>query len=179
MKDLKGSKTEANLMTAFAGESQARVKYGFYAAQAKKEGYEQISEIFKLTSDNEAAHAKVWFKLLHDGMPATLDNLADCVAGEHYEWSSMYSDFANVARSEGYEEVAVLFEMVAGVEKEHEERYKQLSDNIKQQKVFQKPEKVYWQCRYCGRIHYAESVPEICPICGHPQGYFQIKPENY
>lgn len=145
MKDLKGSRTEANLMVAFSGESQARVKYGFYAMQAQKEGYAQISELFQLTSDNEAAHAKVWFQLLRDGMSSTLDNLKDCILGEHYEWSRMYTEFAETARNEGYKEIAVLFEMVAGVEKEHEERYRQLVEKIQQQGVLQKQEKVHCQ----------------------------------
>ena len=179
MKQLKGSKTEANLMAAFAGESQARNKYTFYASQAKKEGYEQIADIFSKTADNEKEHAEIWFKLLHDGMGGTAQNLEDGAAGENYEWTDMYKKFAAEAREEGFEKVAVLFDLVANVEKEHEERYRKLIENLNNQEVFKRAQKQFWVCRNCGHIHFGEAAPEICPVCSHPQSYFELKPENY
>lgn len=179
MKQLNGSKTEANLMAAFAGESQARNKYTFYAGQAKKEGYEQIADIFSKTADNEKEHAEIWFKLLHDGMGGTLENLEDGAAGENYEWTDMYKKFAADAREEGFEKIAILFDLVAGVEKEHEERYRKLVENLNKQEVFKRAQKQFWVCRNCGHIHFGEAAPEICPVCSHPRAYFELKPENY
>ena len=179
MKQLNGSKTEANLMAAFAGESQARNKYTFYASQAKKEGYEQIADIFSKTADNEKEHAEIWFKLLHDVMGGTLENLEDGAAGENYEWTDMYKKFAADAREEGFEKIAILFDLVAGVEKEHEERYRKLVENLNKQEVFKRAQKQFWVCRNCGHIHFGEAAPEICPVCSHPRAYFELKPENY
>jgi rubrerythrin len=180
MKSLKGTKTEKNLMIAFAGESQARMKYDFYASRAKKDGYEQIAAIFEETARNEKEHAKLWFKALHDGaVPETLINLLDCIKGEHEEWTDMYSYMAKEAREEGFEEIAKQFEGVAAIEKEHEERYQILLDNIKNNKVFVKDGEVYWQCRNCGHIHKGLFAPEVCPVCAHPQSYFEVKAENY
>ena len=179
MKQLNGSKTEANLMAAFAGESQARNKYTFYASQAKKEGYEQIADIFSKTADNEKEHAEIWFKLLHDGMGGPLENLEDGAAGENYEWTDMYKKFAADAREEGFEKIAILFDLVAGVEKEHEERYRKLVENLNKQEVFKRAQKQFWVCRNCGHIHFGEAAPEICPVCSHPRAYFELKPENY
>lgn len=178
--DLKGSKTEQNLWTAFAGESQARNKYDFYAKQAKKEGYEQISAIFEETSGNEKEHAKLWFKILHDGkVPNTVANLYDAAAGENYEWTDMYENMAKVAREEGFEDIAFLMDGVAKVEKEHEERYRTLVKNIEEGKVFLKDNIVVWKCRNCGHIHIGEYAPDVCPVCDHPQAYFEEKAENY
>ena len=179
MKDLKGSKTEANLLTAFAGGSQARNKYTYYASKAKKDGYEQIAELFTETANNEKEHAKIWFKLLHGGIGDTLDNLKDAAAGENYEWTDMYAGFAKEAREEGFTEIAALFEAVAQIEKEHEERYLKLAQNIKDSTVFERPEIVIWKCANCGHIHVGTKAPDVCPVCAHPKAYFQIKAENY
>ena len=178
--ELKGSKTEANLMAAFAGESQARNKYTYYASKAKKEGYEQIAAIFTETADNEKEHAKMWFKLLHDGgVPDTIENLKDAAAGENYEWTDMYASFAATAKEEGFDRIAYLFSAVAKIEKEHEERYKKLLANIEEGKVFEAGEIKIWKCRNCGHIHVALKAPEVCPVCDHPRAYFEIKAENY
>ena len=180
MKELKGSKTEANLMAAFAGESQARNKYTYYASKAKKEGYNQIAAIFEETANNEKEHAKIWFKLLHDGeVPTTAVNLEDAAAGENYEWTDMYAGFAKTAREEGFEKIALLFEGVAKIEKEHEERYKKLLANVKDGVVFEKDDVVVWKCANCGHLHVGKKAPEICPVCAHPQSYFELKAENY
>lgn len=179
MKKLKGTKTEKNLKEAFAGESQARNKYTFYAAMAKKEGYEQISGIFQETADNERAHAYIWFKLLHDGMPSTPENLKDAAGGENYEWTDMYKTFAETARKEGFDEIAALFEGVGEIEKDHEARYAQLLKNLEEGKVFSRNGKVMWRCRNCGYIHVAKVAPEVCPVCAHPQAFFELKAENY
>ena len=176
---LKGSKTEANLMTAFSGESQARNKYTFYASQAKKEGYEQIAALFTETANNEKEHAKIWFKLLHDGIPDTAANLADAAAGENYEWTDMYAGFAKVAKEEGFDRIAALFEMVGAIEKEHEERYLALLDNLNKSEVFQKANKQVWICRNCGHIHVGDKAPQVCPVCDHPQAYFELRAQNY
>lgn len=178
--DLKGSRTEANLMAAFAGESQARNKYTYYASKAKKDGYVQIGKIFEETADNEKEHAKIWFKLLHGGeMPATLDNLKDAAAGENYEWTDMYDKFAKEAKEEGFEHIAYLFEAVGKIEKEHEKRYRKLIANMEGGLVFSKDGDVIWQCSNCGHIVVGKKAPEICPVCSHPQSYFQVKAENY
>ena len=177
--NLKGSKTEANLMAAFAGESQACVKYQYYASKAKKDGYVQIADIFEETSRNEKEHDKLWFKLLHDGMPATTVNLADAADGENYEWTDMYDGFARVAREEGFDEIAALFDGVGKIEKEHEARYRKLLANIEGGLVFSRDEDQIWQCGNCGHIVIGKKAPEVCPVCAHPQAYFQIKPENY
>ena len=178
--DLKGSKTEANLMTAFAGESQARNKYTYYASKAKKDGYVQISKIFEETAANEKEHAKIWFKLLHDGaVPSTIDNLKDAAAGENYEWTEMYAQFAVEAKEEGFTEIAALFEMVAKIEKEHEERYKKLLENIEGGLVFSRDNDMIWVCSNCGHIHIGKNAPEICPVCSHPKAYFMLKENNY
>ena len=180
MSNLKGTKTEANLMTAFAGESQARNKYTYYASKAKKEGYEQIAAIFTETANNEKEHAKIWFKLLHDGaVPDTLTNLADAAAGENYEWTDMYATMAKEAREEGFEKIAILFEMVGKIEKEHEERYLALKANIENSRVFEKDGKIFWQCANCGHIHEGTKAPQKCPVCDHPQAYFQQLAKNY
>ena len=180
MKDLKGSRTEANLMTAFAGESQARNKYTYYASRARKDGYVQIANIFEETADNEKEHAKIWFKLLHDGaVPDTAANLAEAAAGENYEWTDMYAGFAETARKEGFEQIAFLFEQVGQIEKEHEERYRKLLANIEQGLVFTKEGDAIWQCANCGHIVVGKKAPEICPVCAHPQAYFQVKATNY
>lgn len=178
--DFIGSKTQANLMAAFAGESQARNKYTYYASQAKKEGYEQISAIFLETAENEKEHAKMWFKQLHDGkVPDTLDNLKDCAKGENYEWTEMYKTFAQEAQNEGFENIACLFEQVGAIEKTHEERYNQLIANLEQGIVFERTDEVVWICRNCGHIHVGKSAPKVCPTCAHPQAYFEIKASNY
>lgn len=178
--ELKGSKTEANLMAAFAGESQARNKYTYYASQAKKDGYVQIANIFEETAANEKEHAKLWFKLLHGGsVPGTTDNLADAAAGENYEWTDMYAGFAKEAREEGFDHIAFLFEEVAKIEKEHEERYRKLLANIEGGLVFSREGDMIWQCSNCGHIVVGKKAPEVCPVCAHPQAYFQIKAENY
>ncbi len=178
--ELKGSRTEANLMAAFAGESQARNKYTYYASKAKKDGYVQIAKIFEETADNEKEHAKIWFKLLHGGeMPETTVNLADAAAGENYEWTDMYAGFAKEAEEEGFTQIAALFKMVAAIEKEHEERYRKLLSNIEGEVVFSKDHDVIWQCSNCGHIVIGKKAPQLCPVCAHPQAYFQIKAENY
>ncbi|MBQ4101199.1 MAG: rubrerythrin family protein [Oscillospiraceae bacterium] len=180
MKDLKGTKTEANLQTAFAGESQARNKYTYYASKAKKEGYEQIAALFTETAENEKEHAKIWFKLLHGNtVPDTVTNLKDAAAGENYEWTDMYATFAKEAKEEGFDHIAFLFEAVGKIEKEHEERYLKLLENVEGEKVFKKGDIVVWQCANCGHIHVAIEAPKACPVCAHPQAYFQIKAENY
>ncbi len=178
--EFKGSRTEANLMAAFAGESQARNKYSYYASKAKKDGYEQIAAIFEETAANEKEHAKIWFKLLHDGaVPGTIENLKDAAAGENYEWTEMYADFARVAKEEGFDHISFLFAEVAKIEKEHEERYNKLLANVEAGKVFKCGSVVMWKCRNCGHIHIGEVAPELCPVCTHPQAYFEIKAENY
>lgn len=180
MANLKGSKTEANLMAAFAGESQARNKYTYYASKAKKDGYNQIAAIFEETANNEKEHAKIWFKLLHDGaVPGTIDNLKDAAEGENYEWTDMYAGFAKEAKEEGFNDIAYLFELVAKIEKEHEERYRKLLANIEDGVVFSKDGDVIWQCANCGHICIGKKAPEVCPVCAHPQSYFQVKAENY
>ena len=178
MPELKGSKTEANLLTAFAGESQARNKYTYYASKAKKDGYVQIAAIFEETANNEKEHAKMWFKLLHGGIGDTVDNLKDA-AGENYEWTDMYAGFAKTAREEGFDHIADLFEGVAKIEKEHEERYLKLVKNLEDGLVFSRDGDVIWQCANCGHIVIGKKAPEVCPVCAHPQAYFQIKAENY
>ena len=179
MPELKGSKTEANLMTAFAGESQARNKYTYYASKAKKDGYVQIAAIFEETANNEKEHAKMWFKLLHGGIGDTVDNLKDAAAGENYEWTDMYAGFAKTAREEGFDHIADLFEGVAKIEKEHEERYLKLVKNLEEGLVFSRDGDVIWQCANCGHIVIGKKAPEVCPVCAHPQAFFQIKAENY
>ena len=178
MPELKGSKTEANLMTAFAGESQARNKYTQYASKAKKDGYVQIAAIFEETANNEKEHAKMWFKLLHGGIGDTVDNLKDAAAGENYEWTDMYDGFAKTAREEGFDHIADLFEGVAKIEKEHEERYLKLVKNLEEGLVFSRDGDVIWQCANCGHIVIGKKAPEVCPVCAPPQAYFQIKAEN-
>ena len=173
--ELKGSKTEANLQAAFAGESQARNKYTYYASKAKKDGYVQIANIFEETAANEKEHAKIWFKLLHGGaVPSTIENLKDAADGENYEWTDMYAAFAKEAREEGFEDIAVLFEEVGKIEKEHEERYRKLLSNIEDGLVFSRDGDCIWQCSNCGHIAVGKKAPEICPVCAHPQSYFQI-----
>lgn len=179
MANLKGSKTEQNLMTAFAGESQAHTKYLYYASKAKKDGYVQIGALFEETAKNEKEHAKIWFKLLHGGMPATTENLKDAAAGENYEWTDMYAGFAQTAREEGFDDIAALFDGVAAIEKEHEERYKKLLANIEGDLVFSKDGDTVWQCANCGHIVVGKKAPEVCPVCAHPQAYFQVRAENY
>ena len=178
--ELKGSRTEQNLMTAFAGESQARNKYTYYASKAKKDGYEQIAAIFEETANNEKEHAKMWFKELHGGsIPDTIENLTDAAEGENYEWTDMYSELAKVAREEGFDRIAYLFEGVAAIEKEHEERYRKLIENIEGGLVFSRDGDKIWKCRNCGHIVIGKEAPKVCPICTHPQSYFEIKAENY
>ncbi len=179
MKELKGTKTEKNLMEAFAGESQARNKYTFYASKAKKEGYEQISALFLETAANEKEHAELWFKYLHDGVPTTMENLKDAANGENYEWTDMYDRMAKEAREEGFIEIAATMEGVAKIEKRHEERYLALLKNIEENKVFAKEEVVVWECRNCGHLHVGKEAPQICPVCKHAQAYFQVEPKNY
>ena len=176
--DLKGTKTEANLKAAFAGESQARNKYSYFASQAKKDGYEQIAAIFEETAHNEKEHAKMWLKELN-GIGNTAENLKAAAAGENYEWTDMYDEFAKVAKEEGFDRIAYLFEAVGKIEKEHEERYKKLLENVKEGKVFEAGEVKIWKCRNCGHIVVGTKAPEICPVCSHPQAYFEIKAENY
>ena len=178
MPNLKGSKTEANLLAAFAGESQARNKYTFFASQAKKEGYEQIASIFTETADNEKEHAKIWFKLL-GGIGNTAQNLQAAAAGENEEWTQMYKEFAQVAREEGFDDIAALFEGVGKIERHHEERYLSLLHNVDNQQVFQRGEETIWICRNCGHIHYGAQAPEKCPVCDHPQAYFQLYVKAY
>lgn len=178
--ELKGTKTEKNLMEAFAGESQARTKYAFYASKAKKDGYEQIAAIFKETERNETAHAKMWFKLLHDGgIPTTAINLQDAANGENYEWTDMYDKMAKEAKEEGFDKIAYLFEAVGKIEKEHEERYKKLLENVEDDLVFSRDGDAIWQCRNCGHIVIGKKALDICPVCDHPKSFFEIKAENY
>ena len=178
--ELKGSKTEKNLMEAFAGESQARNKYTYYASKAKKEGYEQIADLFLETADNEKEHAKLWFKLLHDNdVPSTIENLKDAASGENFEWTNMYERMAKEAKEEGFERIAFLFEEVAKIEKEHEARYLKLLENVENGLVFSKDGEKIWKCRNCGHIVIGKSAPEICQVCAHPKAYFEIKAENY
>ena len=180
MAELKGSKTEANLRTAFAGESEARNKYTYYASKAKKDGYEQIAALVLETAENEKEHAKIWFKLLHDGgIPDTITNLKDAAAGENYEWTDMYAGFAKEAKEEGFDEIAALFEGVAKIEKEHEERYLKLLSNIEGGLVFSRDGDTIWQCRNCGHIVIGKEAPEVCPVCAHPKAFFQIVAQNY
>jgi rubrerythrin len=178
--NLKGTKTEANLQAAFAGESQARNKYTYYASKAKKDGYVQIANIFEETAANEKEHAKIWFKLLHDGaVPSTIENLKDAADGENYDWTDMYAKFAADARAEGFDKIATLFEEVGKIEREHEERYRKLLANIEGGLVFSKDNDTIWQCSNCGHIVVGKKAPEVCPVCDHPQSYFQVKAENY
>ena len=177
---LKGSKTEANLATAFAGESQARNKYTYFASKARKEGFVQIAAIFEETAKNEQEHTKIWFKLLNGGdISSTADNLLAAAEGENYEWTDMYAEFAKVAREEGFEDIAKLFDGVAAIEKEHEDRYRKLLANVKGDLVFSKDGDAVWQCSNCGHIVVGKKAPEVCPICSHPQAYFQVRAENY
>ena len=176
--ELKGSQTEKNLWAAFAGESQAYTKYGYYASRAKKDGFEQISALFTETSGNEKEHAKIWFKLVA-GIGTTAENLEAAAEGEHGEWTSMYPEFAKVAREEGFTKIANLFEAVAKIEKEHEERYRLLLANVKDEKVFKKDEKIIWQCRNCGYVCESPQAPQVCPVCNHPQAYFEQLKKNY
>ena len=178
--ELKGSRTEANLTAAFAGESQARNKYTYYASKARDEGYRHIAQLFTETAENERAHAKIWFKLLHGGsIPDTAANLSDAAAGERYEWTEMYAQFAKEAREEGFDHIAALFEGVAEIEREHEERYRKLLANVEGGLVFSRDGDMVWQCSNCGHIHVGRAAPEVCPVCAHPQAYFQIRAENY
>ncbi|MBR1705490.1 MAG: rubrerythrin family protein [Bacteroidales bacterium] len=180
MMELKGSKTEANLQTAFAGESQAHTKYLYYASKAKKDGYVQIGKLFEETAANEKEHAKIWFKLLHGGaVPDTEVNLEDAAAGENYEWTDMYAEFARVAKEEGFNEIAFLFEKVGAIEKMHEERYRKLLSNIKEGIVFSRDEDMIWECSNCGHIVIGKKAPELCPVCKHPKSYFMLRPTNY
>ena len=177
---LKGSKTEENLMKAFAGESQARNKYTYFASKAKKDGFEQIAAIFLETADNEKEHAKMWFKELNGGsVPSTEENLLSAAEGENYEWTDMYEEFAKVAEEEGFDKIAYKFRAVAAIEKEHEERYRKLLDNVKEDLVFSKDGDRIWKCRNCGHIVIGKKAPGVCPVCDHPQSYFEIKAENY
>ena len=178
--ELKGSKTEQNLLEAFAGESQARNKYTFYASKARKEGYMQISYIFDETAANEKEHAELWFKQLHDGaVPSTVDNLKDAADGESFEWEDMYKRMAEEAREEGFKEIARLFDAVGKIEKSHEERYRKLLANIENGEVFKRKEKQFWICTNCGHIYEGLAAPEKCPTCAHPQAYFEIRSVNY
>lgn len=178
MKNLKGTKTEKNLMDAFAGESQARNKYTYYASKAAKEGYEQIAALFLQTADNEKEHAKMWFKLFH-GVGTTAENLKDAAAGENYEWTSMYDQMAKDADEEGFPEIAKKMRGVAAIEKAHEERYKKLLSNIENNEVFLKANETIWECRNCGHIHIGKEALEICPVCDHAKAYFMVRAENY
>ena len=178
MKDIKGTKTEANLMAAFAGESQARNKYTYYASKAKKEGYVQIANLFEETANNEKEHAKIWFKLL-EGIGDTAQNLLHAAEGENYEWTDMYATFAREAKEEGFDHIAYLFEEVGKIEKEHEERYRKLLSNVEGGLVFSRDGDMIWQCANCGHIHIGKQAPDLCPVCAHPKAYFQLKAENY
>ena len=180
MPELKGTKTEQNLMTAFAGESQARNKYTYFASKAKKEGYVQIASIFEETANNEKEHAKMWFILLEGGaIRSTIENLQAAADGENYEWTDMYAEFAEQAKAEGFTQIASLFEAVGAIEKEHEARYRKLLANIEDECVFSKDGDVIWECANCGHIVIGKKAPEVCPVCQHPQSYFQVKAENY
>ena len=176
--ELKGSKTEKNLMEAFAGESQARNKYTYFASKARKDGYEQIAEIFEETANNEKEHAKMWFKEL-GGIGTTEENLKAAAEGENYEWTDMYKEFAKTAKEEGFDRIAYLFEEVGKIEKEHEERYRKLLANVKDGLVFSRDGDKIWQCRNCGHIVIGKEAPQVCPVCSHPQAFFEIKKENY
>ena len=178
--ELKGSKTERNLMVAFSGESEARNKYSFYASKAKKEGYEQIASIFEETANNEKEHAKLWFKILHDGsVPSTMDNLKDAASGENYEWTSMYKEFSEVAKEEGFDDIANLFSMVLDIEKEHEERYLKLIGRIEDNMVFESEEETIWICRNCGHVYRSKEAVEVCPVCKHGKSYQERRANNY
>lgn len=177
--DLKGSKTEQNLLTAFAGESQAGTKYAYYASKAKKEGYQQIGAIFEETAYNEREHAKIWYKLLNNGIPELEECLKIAASGERYEWTEMYAEFEKEAREEGFDHIADLFAGVAKIEKEHEERYNALLKNLQDGKVFEKDGECCWICRNCGHLHFGKSAPEVCPVCAHPKAYFQLREKNY
>lgn len=178
--ELKGSKTEANLLTAFAGESQARNKYTFYAEKARKDGYEQIADIFEKTAFNEKAHAKIWFEYLRGGeMPSLQSALEDAADGENYEWSEMYKEFAKIAKEEGFDEISAVMTMVADIEKSHEERFRQLEVNLKTGKVFTKEGEQLWVCRNCGHLHRGKTAPQVCPVCHHKQSYFELHASNY
>ena len=178
--ELKGSRTEANLMAAFAGESQARNKYTYYASKAKKEGYEQIAAIFEETANNEKEHAKMWFKELNGGeVPSTVENLNAAADGENYEWTDMYEGFAKTAEEEGFKAIAAKFRAVGEIEKHHEERYMKLIGNIENNLVFEREEEKIWVCRNCGHVHVGKVAPKVCPVCNHPQSYFEMKKENY
>lgn len=179
MKELKGTKTESNLRAAFSGESEARNKYTYYASKARKDGFEQIADLFIETANNEKEHAKIWFKLLKEGIPDTKANLLDAAAGEHYEWTDMYANFAKEAREEGFDRIAALFEGVAKIEKEHEDRYRKLLTNVEEGLVFSKDGDTIWQCANCGHIYVGKKAPERCPVCDHPQAYFQVLARNY
>ena len=177
---LKGSKTEKNLLAAFAGESQASIKYRYYSSQAKKDGFEQIAAIFEETANNEKEHAKLWFKALHDGkIPGTLDNLSDAAAGENYEWTEMYKEFAEDAYKEGFDDIAKLFDGVAAIEKLHEERYHKLIENVEENKVFHKDKEEIWICRNCGHIYYGKDALKVCPVCVHPESFMELRADNY
>ncbi len=177
--NLKGTKTEANLQTAFAGESQARNKYTYFASKARKEGFVQIAQIFEETANNEKEHAKIWYKLLHDGIGTTAENLLDAAMGENYEWTDMYATFAKEAKEEGFDKIAYLFEAVGRIEKEHENRYRKLLERVNGEVVFSRDGETIWQCSNCGHIHIGKKAPELCPVCEHPKAYFQVKAENY
>ena len=178
--ELKGSKTEQNLMKAFAGESQARNKYTYFASKAKKDGYEQIAAIFEETANNEKEHAKMWYKELHGGsIPRTIDNLKEAADGENYEWTDMYEEFAKTAEEEGFKALAIKFRQVAEIEKHHEERYRKLLNNINDEVVFSRDDEKIWICRNCGHIVIGKKAPGVCPVCAHPQSFFEIKAENY
>lgn len=177
--EFKGSKTETNLLAAFAGESEARNKYTYFASKAKKDGYVQIAKIFEETANNEKEHAKIWFKLLNGGIGSTAENLKAAAAGENYEWTDMYATFAKEAREEGFDDIARLFEQVAAIEKEHEARYLKLLANVENGMVFSKDGDTIWQCSNCGHVVIGRKAPEICPVCAHPQAYFEVKAENY
>ena len=176
--ELKGSKTEQNLRAAFSGESEARNKYTYFASVAKKEGYQQIAAIFEQTANNEKEHAKMWFKELQ-GIGTTADNLLSAAEGENYEWTDMYATFADEAEEEGFTEIAKRFRMVAEIEKSHEERYRALLNNVEMQAVFEKAEETMWECRNCGHLVIGKKAPEVCPVCKHPQSYFEVRKENY
>lgn len=177
--EIKGSQTEKNLLQAFAGESMARNKYLYYASKARKDGYEQIADIFEETAHNEGVHAKIWFKLLHDGVPHTLENLKDAASGEEFEWTDMYVDFEKVAREEGFTYIANLFKMVGAIEKTHEARYRKLIKNVEEGLVFSKEGDQIWVCANCGHVHFGPKAPERCPVCEHPQAFFELEAKNY
>lgn len=179
MKSLKGTKTEANLMAAFSGESMARNKYDYYASKAKKDGYQQIGNLFEETANNEKEHAKLWFKLLHDGIPDTASNLKDAASGENFEWTQMYAQFADEAEKEGFTDIARMFRGVAAIEKTHEERYLKLLSNVEANEAFKKKQSVMWVCLNCGHMQEGTEAPELCPVCAHPKAYFQVLEKNY